>query len=194
MWVTLNMTFCFSLCCPQNVLFSFVFCHINYDMSWCCLFWFIFLGFLCVFYTILSSLRIGKFSAIILSNIFYTPFSSPSTTPFRLCWYTWCFLRVPYAVLNFFLIILFAILFVWLSLFFLHKLPRRQRNMMRKPLYPPQIHQKIIWMLNNFHKTTSECWWRTPGTQKGSPISSKGGGRKFKRRKQRPKFRDRDPS
>ena len=95
---------------------------------------------------------------------------------------------------SIFLIILFAILFVWLSLFFLHKLPRWQRNMMRKPLYPPQIHQKINWMLSNFHKATSECWWRTPGTQKGSPISSKGGGRKFKRRKRRQKFRDRDPS
>ena len=28
-------------------------------------------------------------------------------------------------------------------------------------------------MLSNFHKTTSECWQRTPGTQKGSPFSSK---------------------
>ena len=30
-------------------------------------------------------------------------------------------------------------------------------------------------MLSNFHKTTSECWWRTPRTQKGSPFSLKGG-------------------
>ena len=30
-------------------------------------------------------------------------------------------------------------------------------------------------MLNNFHKTTCEYSWRTPDTQKGSPISSKGG-------------------
>ena len=44
-----------------------------------------------------------------------------------------------------------------------------------RPLSPPQIHQKIIWMLNNFHKTTSEHWRRTPGTQKGSPFSLKGG-------------------
>ena len=30
-------------------------------------------------------------------------------------------------------------------------------------------------MLSNFHKTTSERWQRSPGTQKGSPFSSKGG-------------------
>jgi len=28
-------------------------------------------------------------------------------------------------------------------------------------------------MQSNFHKTTSECWQKTPGTQKGSPFSSK---------------------
>ena len=52
---------------------------------------------------------------------------------------------------------------------------RWQRNRMGRPLCPPQIHQKIIWMLYKFHKTTSECWRRTPGTQKGSPFSLKGG-------------------
>ena len=30
-------------------------------------------------------------------------------------------------------------------------------------------------MISNFHKTTSELWWRTPDTQKGSPFSLKGG-------------------
>ena len=49
--------------------------------------------------------------------------------------------------------------------------PRWQRNGMGRPLSPQQIHQKIIWMLSNFHKTTSERWWRTPDTQKGSPIT-----------------------
>ena len=49
------------------------------------------------------------------------------------------------------------------------------RNRTGRPLSPPQIHQKIIWMLNNFHKTTSEHWRRTPGTQKGIPFSLKGG-------------------
>ena len=44
---------------------------------------------------------------------------------------------------------------------------------MERPLSPPQIHQKIIRMLSNFYKTTSEHWWRIPGTQKGIPISSK---------------------
>ena len=45
----------------------------------------------------------------------------------------------------------------------------------------PQIHQKIIWTLRKYHKTTSERWWRTPGTQKGRPLSSKGGRTKYKR-------------
>ena len=44
---------------------------------------------------------------------------------------------------------------------------------MGRPLSPPQMHQKIIWMLSNFQKATSEHWQRTPGTQKGSPISLK---------------------
>ena len=65
---------------------------------------------------------------------------------------------------------------------------RWQRNRTGRTLSPLQIHQKIIWMLSNFHKTTSECWQRTPGTQKGSPISSKGGRIKYKRWKQRQKI------
>ena len=48
---------------------------------------------------------------------------------------------------------------------------RWQRNRTGRPLSPPQIHQKIIWMLSKLHKTTSEHWQRTPGTQKGSPLS-----------------------
>ena len=40
-------------------------------------------------------------------------------------------------------------------------------------------------MLSNFHKTTSEHWRRTPGTQKGSPFSSKGGRTKYKIQKER---------
>ena len=48
-------------------------------------------------------------------------------------------------------------------------------------------------MLSNFHKTTSERWWRTPGTQKGSPFSSKGGRTKYLRQKDE-RVRDGDPS
>ena len=70
---------------------------------------------------------------------------------------------------------------------------RWQRNRMGRPLSPPQIHQKIIWMLSNFHKTTSECWWRTPGTQKGSPFSSKGGRTNIKDKKRDKRVRDGDP-
>ena len=39
-------------------------------------------------------------------------------------------------------------------------------------------------MLSNFHKITSECWRRTPGTQKGSPFSFKEGRTKYKRQKE----------
>ena len=71
---------------------------------------------------------------------------------------------------------------------------RRRRNRIGRPLSPPQIHQKIIWMLSDFHKTTSECWWKTPGTQKGSLFSSKGGRIKYKKQKERQRVRDGDPS
>jgi len=47
-------------------------------------------------------------------------------------------------------------------------------------------------MLSKFHKTTSECWQRTSGTQKSSPLSSKGGRKKDKKRDKR--GRDGDPS
>ena len=53
---------------------------------------------------------------------------------------------------------------------------RWQRNRMGRPISPPQIHRKNIWTLSKFYKTTSECWQRTSGTQKGSPLSSKGDG------------------
>ena len=39
-------------------------------------------------------------------------------------------------------------------------------------------------MLSNLDKTTSEHWRRTPGTQKGSPLFSKGGRAKYKRQKE----------
>ena len=55
--------------------------------------------------------------------------------------------------------------------------PKWWKNRMGRPLSSSQTHRKkkkkIIWMWSNFHKTTSECWRRTPDTQKGSPISSK---------------------
>ena len=68
------------------------------------------------------------------------------------------------------------------------------RNRMGRPLSPPQIHQKIIWMLSNFQRTTSELLCRTPGTQKGSPFSSKGGKTKYNRQNERQRVRDWDPS
>ena len=57
---------------------------------------------------------------------------------------------------------------------------RWQRNRTGRPLSPPQIHQKNLSTLSTFHKTTSECRQRTSGTQKSSPLSSKGGRTKYK--------------
>ena len=67
---------------------------------------------------------------------------------------------------------------------------------MGRPLSPPQIHQKNISTLNKLYKTTSECWQRTSGTQKSSPLSSKRGRRKYKRQKKErdKRGRDRAPS
>ena len=62
-----------------------------------------------------------------------------------------------------------------------------RRNRMGRPLSPPQIHQKNIWTLSKFHKTTSECRQRTSGTQKCRPLSSKGGRKRYKRKKVRQK-------
>ena len=58
---------------------------------------------------------------------------------------------------------------------------RWRRNRTGRPLSPPQIHQKNIWTLSKFHKTTSECQQKTSGTQKSSPLSLKGGRKKYKR-------------
>ena len=58
---------------------------------------------------------------------------------------------------------------------------RWQRTRTGRPLSPQQIHQKNISMLSKFHKTTSECRQRISGTQESSPLSSKGGTKKYKR-------------
>ena len=65
---------------------------------------------------------------------------------------------------------------------------------MGRPLSPRQIHQKNIYTLSKIHKTTFECWQRTSGTQKSSPLSSKGGWKKYKRPKRDKRGRDRAPS
>ena len=53
--------------------------------------------------------------------------------------------------------------------------------------FHPQIHQKIICMPSNFHKTTSKRWRRKPGTQKGRLFSLKRGRTKYKSQKERQK-------
>ena len=50
---------------------------------------------------------------------------------------------------------------------------------------PHKFIKRSICMLSSFHKTTSECWRRMPGTQKGSPFSSKKVRAKYKRQKER---------
>ena len=70
---------------------------------------------------------------------------------------------------------------------------RWQRNRRGRPLSSPQIDRNI-WMLTKPHKTISEHWQKTPGSQKGSPFSSKGGRAKFKDKKRDERVRDGDPS
>ena len=70
---------------------------------------------------------------------------------------------------------------------------RWQRYRSGRSLSPPQIHWKIIWMLNRFHKTTSEHWRRTSSTQKGSPFSSKEVGQNIKDKKRVKRVRNGDP-
>ena len=70
---------------------------------------------------------------------------------------------------------------------------RWQRNRTGRPLSPPQIHQKNIWTLSKFHKTTSECQQRTSGTQKSSPLSLKGGRKNIKDKKRDKRLRDGAP-
>ena len=59
------------------------------------------------------------------------------------------------------------------------------RNRTGRPLSPSQIPQKNISTLSKLHKTTSECWQRTSGTQKSRSLSSKTSRKKYKRRKKR---------
>ena len=51
-----------------------------------------------------------------------------------------------------------------------------------------------IWTLRKFHKTTSECWQRTSGTQKGSPCHWKEVGQNIKDKKRDKRGRDGDSS
>ena len=49
-----------------------------------------------------------------------------------------------------------------------------------RPPSPPQIYQKTICLWNNFHRTFTEHWQRTPNFQKGKPISLEWGRAKDK--------------
>ena len=58
---------------------------------------------------------------------------------------------------------------------------------MGRPLSPSKIHQKNISTLSKFHKTTSECWQRTSGTQQSRSLASKTGRRKYNKTKKETK-------
>ena len=58
---------------------------------------------------------------------------------------------------------------------------------MGRPLSPSKIHQKNISTLNKFHKTTSECWQRTSGTQQSRSLASKTGRKKYNKTKKETK-------
>ena len=60
---------------------------------------------------------------------------------------------------------------------------RWRRNRTGRPLSPSKIHQKNISMLSKFHKTTSECWQRTSGTQQSRSLASKTGRKKYNKTK-----------
>ena len=70
---------------------------------------------------------------------------------------------------------------------------RWQRNRMGRPLSPSKIHQKNISMLSKFHKTTSECWQRTSGTQQSRSLASKTGRKKYNKMKKETKEVGREP-
>ena len=71
--------------------------------------------------------------------------------------------------------------FIFIKRLFRPPSQRWQRNRTGRPLSRPQIHQKIIWTLRKFHKTTYVHWQRAPGTHKDSPLSLKGDRTKYKR-------------
>ena len=49
----------------------------------------------------------------------------------------------------------------------------------------PQIHQKYIYMWNNFYRTPTECWQKTSDLPKGKKLPTYLGRVKVKRKKQR---------
>ena len=63
---------------------------------------------------------------------------------------------------------------------------------MGRPLSPSKIHQKNISMLSKFHKTTSECWQRTSGTQQSRSLVSKTCRKKYNKMKKETKEVGRD--
>ena len=68
------------------------------------------------------------------------------------------------------------------------------RNRMGRPLSPPQIHQKIIWMLSNFHKTTSNADRGHQVPRKAAHSLWKEVEQNLTDKKRDKRVRDRDPS
>ena len=64
------------------------------------------------------------------------------------------------------------------------------RTKTRRSPSSPQIHQKYIYMWNNYYRTPNECWQKTSDFPKGKKIPMYLGRAKEKQKKQRQKNRD----
>ena len=67
------------------------------------------------------------------------------------------------------------------------------RNRMGRPLSPKLTHQKIIWMLSNWHKTTSGAWQRNQAPRKAAHFLQKEVIQNIIGKKRDRRFRDGDP-
>ena len=68
------------------------------------------------------------------------------------------------------------------------------RNRVGRPLSPPQIHQKNIYTLSKFHKTTSECRQRNQEPRKAAHCLQKEVRKNIKDKKRDKRGRDGAPS
>ena len=71
---------------------------------------------------------------------------------------------------------------------------RWQRNRTGRPLSPPQIHQKIIWMLSNSTKQLLNTGGGHQAPRKAAPCLQKDAGQNIKDKKRDKRVRDGDPS
>ena len=68
------------------------------------------------------------------------------------------------------------------------------RKMTGGPLFPPQIHWKIIWTLSKYHKITSESVGEHQAPRKAAHCLQKEVGQNITDKKRNKRVRDGDPS